>query len=70
MNRGVRLDELLLLNIFSFLLSFLIIQILNKRRMEMFRMSEENSAYTAIIIIKNIFQSKFLREFLQDDKNF
>lgn len=32
MNRGVRLDELLLLNIFSFLLSFLIIQILNKRR--------------------------------------
>lgn len=38
--------------------------------MEMFRMSEENSAYTAIIIIKNIFQSKFLREFLQDDKNF
>lgn len=37
--------------------------------MEMFRMSEENSAYTAIIIIKNIFQSKFLRE-VQDDKNF
>lgn len=35
----------------------------------MFRMSEENSAYTAIIIIKNIFQSKFLRE-VQDDKNF
>lgn len=32
-------------------------------------MSEENSAYTAIIIIKNIFQSKFLRE-VQDDKNF
>lgn len=37
--------------------------------MKMFRMSEENSAYTAIIIIKNIFQSKFLRE-VQDDKNF
>lgn len=37
--------------------------------MEMFRMSEENSAYTAIIIIKNIFQFKFLRE-VQDDKNF
>lgn len=35
----------------------------------MFKMSEENSAYTAIIIIKNIFQSKFLRE-VQDDKNF
>lgn len=35
----------------------------------MFRMSEENSAYTAIIIIKNFFQSKFLRE-VQDDKNF
>lgn len=35
----------------------------------MFRMSEENSAYTAIIIIKNIFQSKFLRG-VQDDKNF
>lgn len=35
----------------------------------MFRMSEENSAYTAIIITKNIFQSKFLRE-VQDDKNF
>lgn len=35
----------------------------------MFRMLEENSAYTAIIIIKNIFQSKFLRE-VQDDKNF
>lgn len=35
----------------------------------MFRMSEENSAYTAIIIIKNIFQSKFLRE-VQNDKNF
>lgn len=35
----------------------------------MFRMSEKNSAYTAIIIIKNIFQSKFLHE-VQDDKNF